>query len=204
MSATVLLVTELPVAAEQRDRAVEAWSEHLLASPGKDRVLYRCLEADTLLELRVLDGLDAIDAAEVDFDLLWSAVGPYAAGDFRRQVVRFVEAPKEPGTDLPQTPYVQLRYVEVKPPMYEAYRAWREETIFAVVRESDEVESFSAYHTVVSTQPGVLFVSGFSVPVAEYMAPFTNERYKEIVAQAGDRYITGGPGGLYTRCYERV
>jgi hypothetical protein len=204
MSATVLLVTELPVAAEQRDRAVEAWSEHLLASPGKDRVLYRCLEADTLLELRVLDGLDAIDAAEVDFDLLWSAVGPYAAGDFRRQVVRFVEAPKEPGTDLPQAPYVQLRYVEVKPPAYEAYRAWREETIFAVVRESDEVESFSAYHTVVSTQPGVLFVSGFSVPVEEYLAPFTNERYKEIVAQAGDRYITGGPGGLYTRCYERV
>ncbi|RRR99526.1 hypothetical protein [Glycomyces terrestris] len=204
MSATLLLVTELPVAADRRDEAAAAWSEHLAATPGKDRILYRCLEADTLLELRVLDGLDAIEATAPDADPLWTAVGPYAAGDFRRQVVRFVEAPKEPGTDLPQTPYVQLRYVEVKPPAYEAYRAWREETIFAVVRESEQVESFSAYHTAVSTQPGVLFVSGFSCPVEEYLAPFTDTRYKEIVAQAGDRYITGGPGGLYTRCYERV
>ncbi|MDA1358873.1 hypothetical protein O1R50_04520 [Glycomyces luteolus] len=204
MSATYLLTTELPVQADRADEAAAAWSELLADAADKDRVLYRCLEADTLLELRALTGLDEIAAADADFETQWHAVGPHAAGDFRRQALRFVEAPKEPGTALPVTPYVQLRYVEVKPTAYEAYRAWREATIFDVVRGAEEVDSFSAYHTVVSTQPGVLFVSGFSCPPEQYQRPFTSDRYREIVQQAGDRYITGGPGGLYTRCYERI
>jgi hypothetical protein len=204
MSATYLLTTELPVQADRADEAVEAWSELLAAAADKDRALYRCLEANTLLELRALTGLDEIAAADADFEPQWNTVGPYAAGDFRRQALRFVEAPKEPGTALPVTPYVQLRYVEVKPQAYEAYRAWREATVFDVVRDAEEVESFSTYHTVVSTQPGVLFLSGFSCAPEQYQRPFSSDRFTEMVQQAGDRYFTGGPGGLQTRCYERV
>jgi hypothetical protein len=201
MSASILLATELPVRPEAAEAARAAWLE--LGLPGT-RALYRCLEADTLLELRALADLSEIADASKDFAPLWEAVGPHAAGDFRRQVLEYVEAPKEPGTPLPATPYVQMRYVEVKPPAYEAYRAWREATIFDVVRSADTVESFTAYHTVLSMQPGVMFVSGFSCTPEEYNVPFTSPRYKEIVQQAGDSYITGGPGGLYTRMYERV
>ncbi|GAA2138589.1 hypothetical protein [Glycomyces algeriensis] len=204
MSATYLLTTELPVQADRADEAVDAWSELLAAAADKDRALYRCLEANTLLELRALTGLDEIAAADADFEPQWNTVGPYAAGDFRRQALRFVEAPKEPGTALPVTPYVQLRYVEVKPQAYEAYRAWREATVFDVVRDAEEVESFSTYHTVVSTQPGVLFLSGFSCAPEQYQRPFSSDRFTEMVQQAGDRYFAGGPGGLQTRCYERV
>lgn len=204
MSSTYLLTTELPVQAEHADEAAEAWTGLLHTAADKDRALYRCLEADTLLELRALTGLDEIAAADADFGTQWHTVGPFAASDFRRQALRFVEAPKEPGTALPVTRYVQLRYVEVKPPAYEAYLAWREATLFDIVRGAEEVESFSAYHTVVSTQPGVLLVSGFSCAPEEYQAPFASDQYHEIVRQAGDRYFTGGPSGLYTRVYERI
>ncbi|MNV86891.1 hypothetical protein D3C71_1809580 [compost metagenome] len=99
---------------------------------------------------------------------------------------------------------MQLRHVEVRPARHAAYRAWREETIFQVVRDNTEVEVFLAYHSLVSSQPGVMFISGFSGSVQDYRAVFENEKYGEIVRQAGDQYITGGPGGLYTRIYQRA
>jgi hypothetical protein len=49
-----------------------------------------------------------------------------------------------------------------------------------------------------------MFISGFSGPVQDYKAVFENEKYREIVRQAGDQFITGGPGGLYTRIYQRA
>ncbi|MGW7342673.1 hypothetical protein [Streptomyces sp. NPDC054854] len=67
------------------------------------------------------------------------------------------------------------------------------------MRTADEVEVFEAYHSVLSTEPGVMFVSGFSCDPAEYTAVFTSPRYQEIVRQAGDRFIAVGERGLYTR-----
>lgn len=84
------------------------------------------------------------------------------------------------------------------------YRAWREATIFDVVRSHDEVESFAAYHSLISGVPGVMFVSGFSCPVDRYAAVFSSDRYKTIVQEAGENYITGGTDGLYTRIYSRL
>ncbi|MEU9009331.1 hypothetical protein AB0D12_05995 [Streptomyces sp. NPDC048479] len=86
--------------------------------------------------------------------------------------------------------------------MHDAYREWRDRTIFDVVRTHDEVEVFLAYHSLLSTEPGVLFVSGFSVEPDVYQAVFTSPRYQDIVKQAGDTYITDR--GLYTRIYARV
>ena len=131
-----------------------------------------------------------------------ASIAPALVGDFRRQVVDFVEAPKDTDAPLPSTPYIQLRHVEVKPQMYEAYREWRERTIFDVVRTHDEIEVFLAYHSLLSTEPGVLFLSGFRVDPKEYLAVFASPAYQEIVKQAGDTYITDR--GLYTRIYARV
>jgi hypothetical protein len=115
-----------------------------------------------------------------------------------------VEAPKPERAALPHTDYLQLRHVEVRPPMYRAYRQWREETIFDVVRGSDDIEVFLAYHSVLSTEPGVMFLSGFECAPEQYQRTFTSERYQQIVRQAGDNYITGGERGLYTRIYRRI
>lgn len=93
--------------------------------------------------------------------------------------------------------------MEVPPIKNAIYRAWREETIFGVVRENPEVEIFLAYHSVISMQPGVMFISGFSCDPVVYQAIFNSEKYQKIVRQAGDTYITGGPGGLYTKVYQR-
>lgn len=50
-------------------------------------------------------------------------MGQDLASDFRRQLLTFVEAPKDTVATLPPTPYVQLRHVEVPPGNLADYRA---------------------------------------------------------------------------------
>lgn len=57
---------------------------------------------------------------------------------------------------------------------------------------------------MISGQPGVMFIAGFSGDPAEYQEVFETDRYREIVRQAGSNYITGGMDGLYTRNYSRL
>jgi hypothetical protein len=204
MSADLITVSELSVSPDRLDDAIDAWSKHHANSRIGGRVLYRGLQESSLLELAPLDGFGQLDELRQDWREQFLAVGPLGEGDFRRQILHFVEAPKPAAGALPDTPYVQMRHVEVLPRVYRDYRAWREETIFDVVRTSPQVESFEAYHSVASTEPGVMFVSGFSAEPEEYMKAFTSPRYQEIVQQAGDTYITGGDNGLYTRMYARV
>ncbi|WP_137992723.1 hypothetical protein [Streptomyces vilmorinianum] len=204
MPANTLVVTEVLVEETSVETAVEAWRKHNAAHPAEGRSLYRGLEDNSLLELHPVDGLDAVPALRDQWQSLWTELTPLLAGDFSRQVLEFVEAPKSTDDLVPDTAYLQMRHVEVKPPVFEAYREWRDQTIFEVVRGADEVEVFLAYHSVLSTEPGVMFVSGFNVEPAAYTAVFTDERYQEIVRQAGDRYITGGERGLYTKIYVRV
>jgi hypothetical protein len=203
VSARLLLVTEVPVKSGEIDKVIETWSSLNAASPDSDAVLYRSLDDDGLLvELAPIANLAELADRDAGYRELSAALAPALAGDFRRQVVEFVEAPKDTKTPLPATPYIQLRHVEVKPPVYDAYRQWRDRTIFEVVRNNAEVEVFLAYHSLLSTEPGVLFVSGFSVEPAAYQAVFSTPAYQEIVRQAGDTYITDR--GLYTRIYARV
>ncbi|KQT61218.1 MULTISPECIES: hypothetical protein [unclassified Aureimonas] len=161
------------------------------------------MDSDEVLELRALEegtDLDALNAV-----LMPQAVkhSEYLAADVRRELLSFVEAPKDCEGVLPATPFVQLRHVEVKPDRTADYRKWREETIFDVVRAHEPAEVFLAYHSVISGQPGVMFIAGFSSSPEEYTAAFTSDRYAEIVRQAGDTYITGGTEGLYTKIYQQ-
>ncbi|MDJ0465894.1 hypothetical protein [Streptomyces sp. H27-C3] len=204
MSASLITTVELSVKPDQVGAAAEAWQAHHTASGFEGRALFRSLAGSTLLELAPVAGWDQLEALRADWSQLWDTLAPMAEGDFRRQVLGFIDAPKPADTPLPQTPYVQMRHIEVPPAVYGAYRDWREETIYDVVRSSDEVDVFLAYHSVLSTEPGVMFVSGFSCDPADYNAVFTSPRYQEIVRQAGDRYIAGGERGLYTEIYARV
>jgi hypothetical protein len=204
MSAALLLVTELPVDPAQIDHAEKAWLGLSDLSQDHQRLLFRHEDNDSLLELAVLTGWEDVAVEGATRADQWHNLAPYATGDFRRQILELVEEPKPPVGELPDTDQIQMRYVEVKPAVYGAYRAWREETIFDVVRNAPEIESFSAYHTAISTQPGVMFVSGFNVDVDAYRAVFSSERYRGIVQAAGDNYITGGNNGLLTKIYTRA
>ncbi|WP_406690574.1 hypothetical protein REH65_32545 [Saccharopolyspora sp. ID03-671] len=204
MSATLLVLNEVGVAPGKADEVLARWSESNYEEPPADRALFRSVEDDSILEVTPVKDYAELDALSVGWRSLWDAVSANLVGDFRRQLLEFVEAPKDTADPLPLTPYVQLRYIEVKPAEYTAYREWRENTIFGVVRRAEPVTAFLAYHTLLSTQPGVMFVSGFECEPEEYQKVFTSAEYQHIVEQAGDRFIVGGESGLYTRVYKRA
>lgn len=205
MSASLIVTSELPVKPDQFEQAEKAWLNFEARTPaGARSELYRSLDGSTLMEFTPLAAAAEVDDLRPEWVRQFKHLADYAAGDFSRELLHYVEAPKDTEQDLPGTRYVQMRHVEVRPDQYKAYRAWREATIFDVVRGHEHADVFLAYHSVLSSAPGVMFIAGFDGPVEQYNTAFTSPRYQEIVRQAGDRYITGGERGLYTKFYERV
>lgn len=204
MSTQVLLITELTPKAGAIHQVSRAWAALPVPKGVVQRRVYEALDGSVVLELAALESLDDLAVLQPSWSAAWDKLGPDMASDFRRQIVTFVEAPKDTTDALPATPYVQLRHVEVPPGNFSDYRAWRERTIFDVVRSAPQVEVFLAYHSILSTEPGVMFVSGFSGSVDDYSAVFNSPRYQQIVREAGNQFITGGSNGLYTRIYRHV
>lgn len=204
MSTQVLLINELTPRDGASLRVAQAWAALPTPAGVTQRRVYEAIDGSTVMELVALPSLSAFTALQPAWAQAWDALGTDMASDFRRQLLQFVEAPKDTPDALPLTPFVQLRHVEVPPVSHTDYRAWRERTIFDVVRQAPEVGVFLAYHSVISSEPGVMFVSGFSGDVDAYQAVFSSPRYRQIVQEAGDRYITGGDRGLYTRIYRHV
>jgi len=204
MSATLLILTEVGVAPGRVDEVLARWGELNEKEPTAGRTLLRSTDGDTVLEITPVQDYAELDVLSAGWRRLWDTVSADLVTDFRRQLLEFVEAPKDTVDPLPRTRYVQLRYIEVKPTEYAAYREWREKTIFDVVRRAGQVTTFLAYHTLLSTRPGVMFVTGFDCDPAEYQKVFTSPEYQDIVQQAGDRFIVGGESGLYTRVYQRA
>ncbi|MFD4376446.1 hypothetical protein [Streptomyces sp. NPDC058486] len=204
MSSTLLVLNEVAAAPGRADHVLAEWAALNGKEPVAGRALYRSLDDDNLLEITPVADPAELAGLNAGWRKLWDSVSEDLVTDFRRHLLEFVEAPKDTAEPVPTTPYVQLRHIEVKPKEYAAYREWRENTIFEVVRGAAEVEVFLAYHSLVSSEPGVMFVSGFSAEPAAYQAVFTSPKYQDIVQQAGDRYIVGGESGLYTRVYKRA
>lgn len=198
MAADIVLISRFPLAPQ---------ASKLIASSLNDDARTRYffdLEQQELLQLRSYDGVADFAAKVNELSVDLQRFASHMTADVRRELLTYVEAPKPCVCALPETDYVQLRHVEVPPPRSEAYRKWRAETIFQVVQSSAPVEVFLAYHSLISGQPGVMFISGFSGDVNDYKSVFESEQYREIVRQAGDDYITGGADGLYTRIYARA
>ncbi|AYN19535.1 hypothetical protein [Alcaligenes aquatilis] len=204
MSAQFIMITEIDVTSGKTQEVVEKWRSITPAEDVLQRVFYRSTDDETVLEIVALESLNVQGSLLSYFDTTTEAVRDFLKSDFRRQLLSFVEAPRNTDGLLPSTQFLQLRHVEVLPPMYKAYRHWREETIFDVVRSAEVIELFLAYHSAISTEPGVMFLSGFNGDVDSYMKVFNSDRYKDIVQQAGNQYITGGEKGLYTRLYQLI
>lgn len=196
MPARFILTSRFPVRPGMAQALADA-----LGDTDTTRV-FVSMEGDEVLELRAMADHVTLEDLDQTFGPEAGRLADHLAGDVRRELLSFVEAPKSCATLLPDTPYVQLRHVEVKPEQMAAYRTWRNETIFEVVRGHDAAEIFLAYHSVISGQPGVMFVAGFSAAPEDYAAAFTSNAYAEIVRQAGETYITGGTDGLYTKIYQ--
>lgn len=201
MSSKYVLVSRFPLKNSVDTAAING----LNVSPEKK--YYVCEEQNIheLLELRAFNDIKEIAWAEGELEADFHRFSGLLAGDIRRELLKYVEAPLESSLPLPETKYIQLRHVEVPADNYSQYRHWRDETIFNVVRDNkDKVTSFEAFHSLISGQPGVMFISAFNGDKDVYKEAFTNERYQRIIQQAGDNYITGGNEGLYTRIYRSV
>lgn len=199
MSKYFLLVTELNV--ESGKEASVA--KQLIAALGKssDYCVLQSVEAGSVVVIeKIAAGLDFEKISKIDSRVIAKVSGDLS-GDVNREILVYVEAAKASENFTPKTKYVQLRHIEVKPSLMQEYLNWRQDTIFQVVKESPEVEEFTAYHSLVSTTPGVMFVSGFSEDPEKYQAVFTSPRYQDIVKQAGQKFICGGADGLYTKTY---
>lgn len=205
MSAQFLMVTQVAVRPGALERTAGAW-RRLNAAAGADAQLYSSVDSGNLMELRSVPSLAELPALREQWAQLWSEVASDLAGDFHRQLLEFVEAPKPTDRSLPDTPYVQLRRVEVKPPVHEQYLDWRRRTIFQVANAAEESQVFLCYHSLVSTDPGVLFVVGFSVAPKEHDAIYRTPAYEDILVQARENYIVpeGGDAGLFLESYARL
>jgi len=204
MSTKHLLIAEITPKEGQAKAIANEWVNLPTPQGVVERAVFYALDDSTVLELNALSSIHQIEALAPSWEQVWTRLGASLASDFRRQLLTFVEAPKDTPQPLPTTPYLQLRHVEVPPGRFDEYRAWRERTIFDVVRNSTAVEQFIAYHSVISTEPGVMFLSGFSVEPDIYAETFNSPRYQKIVQEAGDNFITGGERGLYTKSYRRA
>jgi len=204
MSATLLILNEVGVAPGRVDEVLARWGELNEKEPLAGRTLFRGADGDDVLEITPVKDYTELEAFSAGWRRLWDSVSADLVTDFRRQLLEFVEAPKDTAGPLPLTRYIQLRYIEVKPTEYPAYREWRAKTIFEVVRRAEPVTAFLAYHTLLSTRPGVMFVTGFDCEPGDYQKVFASAEYQDIVQQAGDRFIVGGESGLYTRVYQRA
>jgi hypothetical protein len=204
MPAPILLASEVTPEPGALQATIETWSA--IASPAQalQRALYAAHDGSSALELLALPDAERVANLRGHFQASWERLGLHLASDFRRQLLEFVEAPKSCSQPLPTTAWLQLRHVEVPPLAHDDYLAWREATIFDVVRQAPEVKEFIAYHSLLSTEPGVMFLSGFDGDLEAYSRHFSSPRYQQIVREAGTQFITGGDKGLFTKIYRRV
>ena len=201
MSSNYLMISRYPLKKGMESKLA------ILLQPSEMKNYYLSTQGEDkeLLEFNSYTELSAIQSDENNLDCILDSLKTILSGDVKRELVKFVESPIASEKPIPDSEYVQLRHVEVVPEFHSQYRNWREETIFNVVRSNkDKIESFEAYHSLFSTQPGVMFVSSFSVSPNEYIKSFTDENYQRIIQQAGDKYITGGNDGLYTKIYQKI
>ena len=198
MSSNYVLVSRFPLKSNVSQDALPS-----LKSTKNTRYYFcEAQGVNELLELRSFDDIKEISWVKEELESMFHRFADVLSADIRRELLKFVESPIESKKNLPGTKYIQLRHVEVPAHNYQQYRQWRDETIFNVVRDnSDKIESFEAFHSLISGVPGVMFISAFNGDKEAYIEAFTNARYQEIIQQAGDNYITGGNEGLYTRIY---
>lgn len=196
-AADYILLSEISIARNHLEKAIKAW--HAINTDAKLKQLYTNWDANTLLEISALkdpkQAIEVIKAEQLDDDL--------AVSDWRRQLLILKDQVKPQQTAVPQSRHIQLRHIEVPLNVYGDYLAWRDRTIFPHVSKQTNIDAFTAYHSLLSSEPGVMFISSFSCDIEQYLECFSGPAYQDIVKQAGTRFICGGENGLYTTIYRQ-
>jgi hypothetical protein len=196
-----LLTTEVQFEKENKAKILDAWGK--LICPQIN--LYLSENEESLLELYAIQSIFELAEffKENRIDNLKSNISKLLKSDLHQEILTYKEDIVPQEKLLPTGSYIQLRHIEVPLNVYDKYLDWRSKTIFEHVKKLPTVNSFVAYHSLLSMQPGVMFVSSFSCEIGKYLAGFNNPAYQDIIKQAGDRFIAGGKNGLYTKIYKK-
>ncbi len=205
MNSRYIFSSEIIVDKTHENEAWEIWKDKSIQPVFEetDRICYRQEDSQNhFLELIAMNDFSESYTLLTGRTTFNNKLTPYMKSDWKQQLFKHVESPKPEKNKLPQAPKLQLRYIEVPLSVHDDYLNWRESTIFKTVRNAEQIDSFQAYHTLLSTQPGVMFFSGFSGDSKKYMKNiFETSHYKKIISDAGSKYISGGENGLFTRIF---
>ena len=128
---------------------------------------------------------------------------PWLAGEWRHEILTHVEDVVPGPGAISTAPMVEMRHIEVPPPVYAEYRGWRERTIYPAVRGRPEIGDFRSYQSVLSSSPGVMFIVGFFEEPERYREVYRTPEYRGVLEEAGNRYIAQGLAGLLCKTYAR-
>lgn len=117
----------------------------------------------------------------------------YLMKDVEREILFLEDKPINDTFDTRiDSQYIQIRKIEVLPKKYESYRNWREQSIFNFVRKNkDTIKTFGAYHSQISGNPGVTFISLFD-DINKHENIFNSKEYNEILVTADKNFIING------------
>lgn len=170
---------------------------------GRAHATFVALDQDEVLELTAFEALSDLPSVLADRADAERSVTPWLTGEWRHDILGHVEDVIGGPGAITAAPMVEMRHIEVPPPVYPEYRGWREQTIYQAVRNRPEIDCFRSYQSVLSTQPGVMFVVGFSAETEAYWDVYRTPEYRAILDQAGSRYIANGLSGLECKTYAR-
>ena len=205
MSSQYVFYTQISVKEKTVTEAWDTWKKKgisILKGNMTRRCFYQEDNKTNLIELIAIEKFEDIEFLLKERTAMFDSMKHFIVSDLHQQVFSLVESVKPSSSKLPTSEKLQLRYIEVPLAVKSDYLEWREDTIFDVVRNANEVKYFQAYNTILSTQPGVMFFSEYEGDTEEYMnTVFRTPRYNEIVKNAGSKYISGGAEGLYLISY---
>ncbi|MGB8454883.1 MAG: hypothetical protein WCD89_21455 [Anaerocolumna sp.] len=189
-----LVVAEWESEANKGEEIEKIWKCPGVKVLFPDYAFYKGINKNTYVLLYEVENFGEIqDVLESqEYKKLLDDMAPYMASDIHQGIYGLVDAVKERPAFVPTTNFVQLRSIEVPLSGIDTYLEWRKNRIYKYVKKNDKVESFLSFHSVLATEPGVLFVSAFEGDPDEYRNSFLTDEYKQIIKEAGHDHIKGG------------
>ncbi|MGM0111235.1 hypothetical protein IGI52_001553 [Enterococcus sp. DIV0187] len=192
--APYLVVTEFEFLPHTNQQIIDFWNSSEAKKVLNDSVLYQAIKKNTLVLLYKIEQFnDAQRFLESpEFNRFVNGISEFMGSDFHQEIVALVKQVAPRDNLLPTSSFMQLRHIEVPLSGIEDYLDWREKTIFDFVGRNNKVKSFVAFHSLLSSTPGVLFVTEFEGDPDEYRNSFLTPEYQKIIKEAGHDHIKGG------------
>lgn len=197
-AARFLLLNYMKMAAKDVQDAADILRQPRPTDARFPRSVYKHEAGDRLIEFVALPELSGL--GELLGDASWqqaeARVRPRLGVDFRRQIHALREVVKPSASPVPSGAHLHLSRAEIAPQELDGYHAWRRDVFFPHVRALEQVEGFTAYHSVVSTEPGALLLAQFSGPLEKYVESQKAPAQQEFALHAS-RYILGAVATSY-------